>query len=110
MLLLSLTRARTRARQGIASDDLPRTIFPSVVGHLRHKGVLADLELKDCYVGDEAQSMRGILSLKRPVECASITDWDSMEKVSWFTNLVSRHWEIRITEELVCHLSDRPSF
>merc|ERR1740122_175504 len=36
---------------------------------------------KDAYIGDEAQSKRGVLKLSYPIEHGIITSWDDMEKI-----------------------------
>lgn len=68
-------------KAGLASDYEPHSVFPSFVGRPRHQGVMFDLERKDLFIGDEAQSRRGILSLKYPIENGIITDWDDMELI-----------------------------
>jgi len=62
---------------GFAGDELPKSIFPSVVGRPRHKSA----DLMDFYVGDEAQKRRDILSINYPIDRGIVTNWDDMEQV-----------------------------
>ncbi len=54
-------------------------IFPSVVGRPKHRNIMVGTGSKEYYIGDEAQSQRGILSMRYPIENGIVTNWDDME-------------------------------
>ncbi|KAF4677984.1 Actin, aortic smooth muscle [Perkinsus olseni] len=68
-------------KAGFAGDDAPRAIFPSIVGRPKMPGIMVGTDQREWYVGDEAQSKRGVLTLKYPIEHGIVTNWDDMEKI-----------------------------
>ncbi|CAL4110635.1 unnamed protein product, partial [Meganyctiphanes norvegica] len=76
-------------------------VFPSIIGYPRYQAVM--VEGGESYIGKSAQSKRGILSLKYPIEHGIVTDWDDMEKIWHHTfhnelNVVPDEHPILLTE------------
>ena len=64
-------------KAGFCGDSSCRSVFPPIVGRPRHEMAAIALE-KSLYIGDEAESKRGLLSLSRALKNGIIDDIESM--------------------------------
>eukprot|EP01083_Nonionella_stella_P152512 489010_1 len=99
---LVIDNASGMFKAGFAGDDAPRAVFPTLVGrHWPQSGGMGyrPFGWKDHYVGDEAQSKRGILSLQYPIDRGTggiSINWDAIEKI-WYTSTCKYNCDISYT-------------
>jgi len=85
-------------KAGVAGDDAPRAVFPSVVAYPKYDEAMVGMGHKESLVGDEAQGMRGVMKLNYPISHGIVTNWDDMEKI----------WQHTFTSELRVSPEDHP--
>ncbi|XP_062618211.1 uncharacterized protein LOC134279815 [Saccostrea cucullata] len=68
-------------KAGFSGDNVPRNIFPCLVGKPRHGARMFARGQKDSFIGQEAQQKRGLLAVESPIENGIITNWDDMELI-----------------------------
>ncbi|KAL3313618.1 Actin, aortic smooth muscle [Cichlidogyrus casuarinus] len=91
-------------KAGFGGDDAPRCTIPTLVGRPLHNQYIK-LDRKSLYIGQEAQSARGILKLQYPMEKGIVRSWDDME--AFMHNLFFNELRI-IPEEHTFLLSEPP--
>jgi len=92
-------------KAGFSGDDAPRAVFPSIVGRPKFDQMMLGVASKDVYVGDEAQSKKGVLKLGYPIAHGIVTSWDDMEKI-WHHTFFN---ELRVEpEEHAVMLTEAP--
>jgi len=92
-------------KAGFSGDDAPRAVFPSIVGRPKFDQMMVGVASKDVYVGDEAQSKKGVLKLGYPIAHGIVTSWDDMEKI-WHHTFFN---ELRVEpEEHAVMLTEAP--
>ena len=75
---------------GMAGEDVPRSIFPTIIGKPKMPGLMVGVDQKDVYIGSEVKEKKSILKVDTPIVKGIIQDWDDMKKI----------WQYAIVHEM----------
>ncbi len=77
-------------KAGIAGDEAPRTIIPTVIGKPKNANIMVGMDQKEYFIGKEVEAKKALLNITHPIKQGIVQDWDYMEKI----------WNHCFTEEL----------
>ncbi|CCK71779.1 actin-related protein 1 KNAG_0H03650 [Huiozyma naganishii CBS 8797] len=66
-------------KAGFSGDETPAILEYTMAGKPRYKKVMTTGLEDRTFVGNEAQRLRGLLALRRPISRGEVTNWDDME-------------------------------
>lgn len=85
-------------KAGFGGDDGPRALFPNITGRNLISRFIVGEDIKNIFIGNDAQQKRGILKLNSPIKHGIITNWNEMEHV----------WHYIFSEELNIYPKEHP--
>lgn len=99
-------------KAGFAGDDAPRIVFPSIIGRPTHSNLVSEDNIKDSYIGNDAQNKISVLKINYPIERGIVKDWNDMEKIwhhIFFNELMvsPNDFPVLLTEALLNPKSNR---
>ncbi|KAG9400325.1 Actin, aortic smooth muscle [Aphanomyces cochlioides] len=81
-----------RLKGGFEGDDLPRVVFPSMIGRPKEfNRVLTSCGTREEYIGEDARIWRRALVLTYPIRRGVVQDWDDMAKILHHTFTIELH-------------------
>ncbi|CAK4647333.1 hypothetical protein LEN26_015529 [Aphanomyces euteiches] len=68
-------------KAGMANDEAPQTVFPSVIGRVKQSGFMNVANCKETCVGPQAIANRGLFKLQHPIRHGHVENWDDLEQL-----------------------------
>lgn len=68
-------------KAGLADEDCPRVIQPSLIGVPKYPGIMVGMDQKDHYIGTEAVEKLEFLNISEPIKNGYIENWEDMTKI-----------------------------
>ncbi len=55
-------------KAGIAGDEAPRTIIPTVIGKPKNANIMVGMDQKEYFIGKEVEAKKALLNITHPIK------------------------------------------